>query len=118
MLSFLKTAIDGTDPTVDERRLSLVVALFLIVLVVLATGGIGYVVAFTAKDQNPFSVNAMHQLIYVIALLCLFACLMSGIVTWQNINDTLKSVQNLPPGTMQTIEKIETHIQSQAPITP
>lgn len=113
---FMSNAISETSPTSSRRTVLLFYAIILGALLYLAIIILGYVICLSKVDRAS-SIQVLKYMIYFCFGTLVFILLLSGVITWQNINDTIQSVKGIPPGIKQeltqTVEKTTTTATAQ-----
>lgn len=99
---FLSNAMSESSPTSSRRTVLLFYAIILGTVLYVAIIALGYVICLSKIDRTS-SIQVLKYMIYFCFGTLVFILLLSGVITWQNINDTIQSVKGLPPGVQQQI---------------
>lgn len=108
MFKDLQTLISTDNATSSRRAILIYYALVIGSIVYLAILVLGYVICLQPKVEKDTVFSVYKWMIYLGAITLGFILLMAGVITWQNVNDTINSVKGLP----QAIEKTHTEIDS------
>lgn len=109
MFQFIKSALSSGSEESSRR-----VMMFNAMLMMDMTAASIVVVAILACAKvmaTPDVVPVMSKLIYAMIALNVVILLLAGIITWQNINETINSVKGVPnqfQSFQQTIKSVET----------
>ena len=107
MIAFLKQIVSNDNPT-SSRRVILLFTMFINAFVDLAIIVLAFKICLSSK-QNPIDhIDVLNILIKLTMIFKVFILLLSGIITWQNITDTINSVKGLPAGVQQLTQTVET----------
>lgn len=118
MLQFLKTLLNSESPTSSRRGVMLYYAIGIGALCYIATIVLAYVICIDKNIDKQSAIQVLKWMVYLIAVTILFILLLAGVITWQNVNDTINSVKGLPQGInqlQQTVEKTQTTVTTGQP---
>lgn len=108
MFKDLQTLISTDNATSSRRAILLFYALVIGSIVYLAILVLGYVICLQPKVEKDTVLSVYRWMIYLGAITLAFVLLMAGVITWQNVNDTINSVKGLP----QTVQSLEQTIET------
>ena len=118
MFDTLKSLINTESPTSSRRAILLFYAVAIGAFTYTATIGLAYVICIDKWIDKQSALQVLKWMVYLIAITILFILLLAGVITWQNVNDTINSVKGLPPAVnqiQQTIEKTQTTLTQSQP---
>ncbi len=104
MFKDLQTLISSDNATSSRRAILIYYAIIIGTIVYLAILVLGYVICLGKGVDKSTVLEVYKWMIYLGAITLGFVLLMAGVITWQNINDTINSVKGLPQS-VQTLEK-------------
>lgn len=108
---FVSSLKGGADSEVSSRRL---ITMIIMVIGIFVNGAIivlSFIVATRSPQANASPIQALDRLIEVIIITYVAIFLLIGLITWQNMNDTISLVRN---GTAPGIAKAADDIQDKA----
>lgn len=108
---FVSSLKGGTDSEVSSRRLITMIIMIIGVFVNGAIITLAFIVATRSPQANASPIQALDRLIEVIIITYVAIFLLIGLITWQNMNDTISLVRN---GTAPNIAKAAEEIQDKA----
>jgi uncharacterized membrane protein len=110
---FVNSLKGGADSEISSRRLITMIILQVGVLINLAIIVMSFVVIFRpAPETNTSLIQVMDRLIELVIISWVAVFLLVGLITWQNVNDTLSLIRG--GGITQNITKAADQIQEKA----
>lgn len=106
MFKDFQTLISSDNNTSSRRAILIYYAIIIGTIVYMAILILGYVICLQKGVEKDTVLSVYKWMIYLAAVTLGFVLLMAGVITWQNVNDTINSVKGLP----QAIEKTHTEI--------
>lgn len=117
MLAFLKSVVSNDNAT-SSRRVILLFTMFIGAFVDFAIIILAFKICLAAKPDPSDHIDVLNILIKLTVIFKVFILLLSGIITWQNITDTIQTVKGLPAGVQQLTQTIEKTQTTATQITP
>jgi heme/copper-type cytochrome/quinol oxidase subunit 2 len=111
---FVNSLKGGADSEISSRRLITMIIMQVSVLINLAIIVLAFVVAFRPADANANTIQILDKLIELTVITYVAIFLLVGLITWQNVNDTLQLVRGgaVPQTVNQTASNIQTEAQT------
>lgn len=108
---FVTSLNGGAESTVSSRRLITMTFLFMSVITNIATIILAFIIAMRPPNESVSPIQALDRMIEVLIIVSVMVLLLVGIITWQNVNDTVALVRG---GGVNNIVKAADNIQDQA----
>lgn len=108
---FVSSLKGGADSEVSSRRLITMIFMQVSVIVNFAIIVLAFVVAMRPPSLNASPIQALDRVLELTIIINVTILLLIGLITWQNVNDTIGLVRN---GTSPEIAKAADNIQEQA----
>lgn len=108
---FVSSLKGGTDSEVSSRRLITMLIMLICMFVNTAAIVLSFIVATRSPEANASPIQALDRLIEVIIITYVAILLLIGLITWQNVNDTISLVRGVVP---QNVVKAADDIQDKA----
>lgn len=106
MFKDFQTLISSDNNTSSRRAILIYYAIIIGTIVYMAILILGYVICLQKGVDKSTVLEIYKSMLYLTLITLAFILLLAGVITWQNINDTISSVKGLP----QAIEKTHTEI--------
>jgi len=113
MFNWVKTIVSTDNATSSRRFILFYYALCLETIVAVSTVILSFYIIFNQHLDKDICLPIMKYMLWLNGLFMVFTLLMAGVITWQNINDTIASVKGLPQSVQQltqTVEKTTTEL--------
>lgn len=117
MIEFIKSVVSNDNAT-SSRRVILMFTMLIGAIVDISLIILSFKICLASKPDPTDHIDVLNILIKLTIIFKVFILLLSGIITWQNITDTINSIKGLPQGLQQltqTIETAKTSITATAP---
>lgn len=109
---FVNSLNGAADSAVSSRRLVTMIIVMLCVFTNFGAIFLAFIVAMRPVTESVSPIQALDRLIEVIIIENVTVLLMIGIITWQNVNDTVSLIRD--GGITQNIAKAADQIQDKA----
>lgn len=109
---FVNSLSGAPDSAVSSRRLVTMIIVMLCVITNFGVIFLAFIVAMRPVSESVSPIQALDKLIEVVIIENVTALLMIGIITWQNVNDTVSLIRG--GGITQNIAKAADQIQEKA----
>lgn len=106
-------SLNGTaDSQVSSRRLITMTFLFMSVITNIAIIVLAFIISMRPAGESVSPIQALDRLIEVLIIVNVLVLLLVGIITWQNVNDSIALVRG--GGVNNNIQKAADDIQDKA----
>jgi beta-lactamase regulating signal transducer with metallopeptidase domain len=111
MAGILKRAIDSTDQGVSEKRLIIIWIAIASLTVISAVIGLCFIVTLYPLPAGNSGLQAIKMLLYALILVLVFILVLSGVITWGDLNNTVGLVRGLAPAITSASQTVTEKIQ-------
>lgn len=111
MMKFLVNAIQGDSATSSRRVILLYYSILIGSLVYIAIIALAYTICIHANMDKETVLQIFKYMIYLTLITLAFILLLAGVITWQNVNDTINSVKGLPSSIQQIEQTVEKAVE-------
>lgn len=101
----------GKDSEVSSRRLVTLVITLMDIFITAAIIALVFVVAMRPPSTSTTAIQAVDRLLEFIIIMNVTILLLIGIITWQNVNDTVSLIKGVP---INNVAKAADEIQDKA----
>lgn len=108
MFKFIANAINTESATSSRRVILLYYSILIGSLVYIAIIALAYLICIHGNMDKDTVLQIFKYMIYLTLITLAFILLLAGVITWQNVNDSINSIKGLP----QTIKQVEQSIET------